>query len=90
MDAGTRGSIAATTSSRMRRRDARQANDPLPKTPDLSETPEAIARGRELVKEAQRLREQADRQIEEVQTTIEQSDRVLDRSQQLLGDRKGG
>jgi ElaB/YqjD/DUF883 family membrane-anchored ribosome-binding protein len=66
-----------------------KANDPLPITPDLSETADALARGRELVKEAQRLREQADRQIEEVQTTIEQSDRVLDRSQQLLGDRKG-
>jgi hypothetical protein len=51
-----------------------KANDPLPIAPDLSETADAIARGREL---------------EEVQTTIEQSDRVLDRSQQLLGDRKG-
>jgi hypothetical protein len=33
-----------------------RANDPLPKAPDLSETAQAIARGRELVKEAQRLR----------------------------------
>jgi hypothetical protein len=65
-----------------------KANEPLPKAPELSETTQAIARGRELVKDAQRLREQADRQIEEVQATIEQSDRVLDRSQQLLGDRK--
>ena len=32
-----------------------RANDPLPKAPDLSETAQAIARGRELVKEAQRL-----------------------------------
>ena len=66
-----------------------RANDPLPKAPDLNETADALARGRELVKEAQRLREQADRQIEEVQATIEQSDQVLDRSQPLLGDRKG-
>ena len=65
-----------------------KANDPLLEAPDLNETASAIARGRELVKDAQRLREQADRQIEEVQATIEQSDRVLDRSQQLLGDRK--
>jgi hypothetical protein len=47
-----------------------KANEPLPKAPELSETAQAIARGRELVKEAQRLREQADRQIEEVQATI--------------------
>jgi len=66
-----------------------RANDPLPKAPDLSEKAGAIARGRELVKEAQRLREQADRQIEEVQATIAQSDQILDRSQPLLGDRKG-
>jgi len=32
-----------------------KANDPLPKAPDLRETADAIARGRELVKEAQRL-----------------------------------
>ena len=63
-----------------------RANDLLPETPDLRETAEAIARGRELVKQAQRLRQEADQQIEEVQTTIEQADRVLDRSQQLLGD----
>ena len=61
-------------------------NDPLPKAPELSETVEAIARGRELVKQAQRLGEAADRQIEEVQATIEQAECVLDRSQQLLGD----
>ena len=64
-----------------------RANDLLPETPDLRETAEAIARGRELVKQAQRLGEAADRQIEEVQTTIEKADRVLDRSQQLLGDK---
>ncbi len=63
-----------------------KANDPLPQAPDLRETAEAIARGRELVKQAQRLGEAADRQIEEVQTTIEQAECVLDRSQQLLGD----
>ena len=42
-----------------------KANDPLPRAPELNETEEAIARGRELVKQAQRLGEQADRQIEE-------------------------
>jgi len=64
-----------------------RANDLLPEIPDLRETAEAIARGRELVKQAQRLGEAADRQIEEVQTTIEQAECVLDRSQQLLGDK---
>jgi hypothetical protein len=63
-----------------------RANDPLPATPDLRETAEAIARGRELVKQARRLGEAADRQIEGVQTTIEQAECVLDRSHQLLGD----
>jgi hypothetical protein len=65
---------------------ADKANDPLPDAPDLSEVAEAIARGRELVKQAQRLREAADQQIEGVQATIEQAECVLDRSQQLLGD----
>ena len=60
-----------------------KANDPLPEAPDLNETAEAIARGRKLVKQAQRLREEAGRQIEEVQATIEQSDRVLDRAPAL-------
>ena len=64
-----------------------RANDPLPETPELDETAQAIARGRELVKQAQRLREEADRQIEGVQATIEQAGRALDRSQQLLGDK---
>ena len=66
-----------------------KANNPLPEAPDLNETASAIARGRELAKQAQRLREEADRQIEEVQATIEQSDRILDRSHQLLGDTPG-
>jgi hypothetical protein len=69
-----------------------KANNPLPEAPDLNETASAIARGRELVKQAQRLRrlrEEAGRQIEEVQATIEQSDRILDRSHQLLGDTPG-
>ena len=64
-----------------------RANDPLPETPDLRETAEAIARGRELVKQAQRLGEAADRQIEGGQATIQQAECVLDRSQQLLGDK---
>ena len=63
-----------------------KANDPLPKAPDLSEAAQAIARGRVLVKEAQRLREEADQQIEGVQSTIEQADRALNRANQLLGD----
>ena len=64
-----------------------RANDPLPETPDLREAAQALAQGRELVKQAQRLREEADRQIEGVQATIEQAGRALDRSQQLLGDK---
>ena len=63
-----------------------RANDLLPETPDLRETAEAIARGRELVKQARQLGEAADQQIDGVQATIEQSECVLDRSQQLLGD----
>ena len=63
-----------------------KANGPLPKAPDLSETAEALVRGRELVKEAQRLREEAGRQIEGVQATLEQADRALTRANQILGD----
>src|SRR5919107_96833 len=38
-----------------------RANDPLPETPDLHEAAQAIAQGRELVKQAQRLlREEQD------------------------------
>ena len=47
-----------------------KANDLLPKAPDLSETAQAIARGRELVKQAQRLRDEVDRQIEGVQPPL--------------------
>ena len=61
-----------------------KANDLLPKAPDL-ETAQAIARGRELVKQAQRLRDEADRQVEEVQATLEQADHTLNRSHQILG-----
>ena len=64
-----------------------RANDPLPETPGLDETAQALARGRELVKQAQRLREEADRQIEGVQATIEQADRALNRANQVLGDK---
>jgi len=64
-----------------------RANDPLPETPDLHEAAQAIAQGRELVKQAQRLREEAGRQIEGVQATIEQADRALNRANQLLGER---
>ena len=61
----------------------------VPDAPELSETAQAIARGRELVQQSQRLGAEADRQIEEVQATLEQADRVLDRSHQLLGDNAG-
>ena len=54
--------------------------------PDLTEPADALARGRELVKEAQRLREAADRQIEGVQSTLEQADRTLNHANQLLGN----
>ena len=59
----------------------------LPKAPELSDTLDAIARGRELVQQSQRLGDQADRQIEGVQATIEQVDRALDRSHQILSDK---
>ena len=64
-----------------------RANDPLPETPGLDETAQAIARGRELVKQAQRLREEADRQIEGVQATLEKAGRALNRANQILGDK---
>ena len=66
------------------------ANEPLPKAPDLREPADAIARGRELVKEAQRLRDEADRQIEGVQATLEQADRALNHANQILGDTSAG
>ena len=62
-----------------------RANDLLPKAPDL-ETAQAIARGRELVKQAQQLRDEAERQIEDVQATLEQADCALDRANQILRD----
>jgi hypothetical protein len=58
----------------------------VPDAPDLSETAQAIARGREIVEQSRRIGEEADRQIGEVQATLEQADRVLDRSHQLLGE----
>ena len=61
----------------------------LPDAPDLSETAQAIARGREIVEQSRRIVEKADRQIEEVQATLERVDRVLDRSHHLLGDKPG-
>jgi hypothetical protein len=62
---------------------------PLSEAPDLSETADAIARGRELVKQAQRSAEKADQQMEDAQAAIARSDRVLDHSQQLLDDLPG-
>ena len=52
--------------------------------PELSETANAIARGRELVKQVQQSAEALERQVERAQATIERSDRILDHSQQLL------
>ena len=57
-----------------------------PGVPFSSEMAQAIARGRELTKQARWLGEAADRQIEGVQATIKQAECVLDRSQQLLSD----
>src|SRR4051794_2728449 len=76
----------ASTQARRAMPNPNAAAGSRPQAPDLSETAEALARGRELVKQAQRSAEEMDRQIEEAQATIQQSDRVLDRSQQLLGD----
>ena len=59
-------------------------DDPLREAPDLSDAADAIARGRELVKQAQRSAEKADQRIENAQAAVEQSDRVLVHSNQLL------
>jgi hypothetical protein len=67
-----------------------KAKGVVPEAPELSETAQVIARGRELVKQVQRSAEALDRQVEQAQATIEQSDRILDRSQQLLGDKVEG
>src|SRR5215207_6909807 len=50
----------------------------LSDAPDLSETAQTIARGREIVEQSRRIVEKADRRIEEVQASLEQADRVLD------------
>ena len=64
---------------------------PFPEeAPDLSDAMDAIARGRELVKQAQRSAEKAGQRMEDAQAAIARSDRVLDRSQQLLDDLPGG
>jgi hypothetical protein len=64
-----------------------KAKDGVNTAPELAEKADAIARGRELVKQVQRSAEALDRQVEQAQATIEQSDRILDRSQQLLRDK---
>ena len=56
-------------------------------SPELSETLDAIARGRELIQQSQRLGEAADRQIEGVQATIAEVDRALDRAHQTQNDK---
>jgi hypothetical protein len=62
---------------------------PLPETADLSEAADAIALGRELVKQAQRLAEKADQRMGDAQAALDGSDRVLDHSQQLLDELPG-
>jgi len=61
-----------------------KAKGVVPEAPELSETAQAIARGRELVKQVQQSAEALERQVERAQATIERSDRILDHSQQLL------
>ena len=64
----------------------RKASQP----PDLSEAADAIARGRELVKQVQRSSDALDRQVEQAHATIEQAGEVLGRSKQLLNEDLGG
>ena len=59
------------------------AKDMASVPPELAEKADAIARGRELVKQVQRSAEALERQVEQAQATLEQTDRVLDRSQQI-------
>jgi len=66
-----------------------KGNDVPPEPPDLSETEDAIARGRDLVKQVQRSAEALDRQVEQAHATIEQSGEVLGRSRQLLNKELG-
>ena len=55
----------------------------IPEPPELSETADAIKRGRELVNQVQQAAEALERQVEQAQAAIERSGRVLDRSQQI-------
>jgi len=66
-----------------------KAKGVTPEPPDLSETADAIARGRELVKQVQRSAEALDRQGEQAHATIEQSGEGLGRSPQLLNEKLG-
>ena len=66
-----------------------KGNDVASEPPDLSETADAIAGGRELVKQVQRSAEALDRQVEQAHATIEQSGEVLGRSRQLLNEELG-
>jgi methyl-accepting chemotaxis protein len=60
------------------------ANDPLMPSLDLTETAAALERGRELVKQAQKVADDAGHRAEEAQAVAEESDRALDRAQELI------
>lgn len=60
------------------------ANDPLMPRSGLAETAAALERGRELVKQAQKVADNAGHQAEEAQAVAEESDRALDRAQELI------
>ena len=61
-----------------------RVDDVRPEAREFSEAAAAIARGRELVKQAHRSAEEANQQAEDAQATMEQSGQALDRSHQLL------
>ena len=59
-------------------------NGPLPGAPELNETTAALARGRQLVKQAQKAAQAAGQQADEAQAAADDSDRVLDRAHELM------
>jgi len=63
-----------------------RVDEARPEAREFTEAAAAIARGPELVKQAQRSAEEANQQAEEAQVTMEQSGQVLDRSHQLLDE----
>ena len=52
--------------------------------PELSDTADAIARGRELLKHAQSTAEAADRQASEAQASAEETKGLVERANELL------